>query len=298
VEVDVHPASEGDFCSSAIDLTSETLPYTWSGNLTDFTNGFTGLASNNCVETMGHDVWFEVNVPADLNLVVKELTSTVVAVHVLDTCATNECTFSGVESAGWSNSSSSDVVVYVVVETIDVAPGPIEVQFDAVECVQTYFDSGTLEGWELHGDCNAVGFCWDVHDYRSSSGSYSINYGNGGSPPNYDAGMQNWGSILSPWFTVNPDHPNVNFQLWSQTEGSTFYDQLTIFLVRESLADEQVWHSADAAAYDTEAWTSQTADLSAYGGEVARLRFYFDTMDSIGNFYEGYYLDDIEICCE
>jgi hypothetical protein len=110
--------------------------------------------------------------------------------------------------------------------------------------------------------------------------------------------MQNWGSILSPWFTVNPDHPNVNFQVWSQTEGSTYYDQLYIYLVRDSLPDVQVWNSGTAGVYNTSAWVATTADLSAYGGSVARLRFYFDTVDSIGNYYEGYYLDDIEICCE
>jgi hypothetical protein len=39
VEVDVHPASAGDFCSSAIDLTGETLPYTWDGELNDYKRG-------------------------------------------------------------------------------------------------------------------------------------------------------------------------------------------------------------------------------------------------------------------
>jgi len=298
VEIDVHEASEGDFCSIAIDLTDVTYPYTWTGNLTDFTNGFTGLEENGCTETMGNDVWFAVTVPPDLNLVVKEMTSTVTAVHVLESCATNNCHFSGTESGGYSNSTSSDVVVYVVVETIDAAPGPIEVEFDAVECVQTAFDSASLEGWELAGDCNAAGYCWGVSSYRASSGTYSINYGNGGSPPNFDAGIANHGSILTPWFTVNPDHPNVTFDVWSETEGSTYYDQLTIYLVRDSIPDVQVWNSGTAGVYNTLAWTPATVNLAAYGGSVARLKFYFDSVDSVANDYEGYYVDSVEICCD
>ena len=190
------------------------------------------------------------------------------------------------------------MVVYVVVETMDAAPEAIEVEFNVVDCYEYNFDSATLEGWELADDCNASGYCWDIHDYNSSSGGYSINYGNGGSPPNYDAGIQNWGSILTPEFTVNPDTPTVTFQVWSQTEGSTYYDQVTIFYVRESFPDEVVWESATTESYNTNAWVERSFDLSAYGGSVGRLRFYFDTMDSVANDFEGYYFDDVSICCE
>ncbi|MBW2277597.1 MAG: hypothetical protein JRF63_08915, partial [Deltaproteobacteria bacterium] len=99
VEIDVHEASEGDFCNGAIDLTAVTLPHTWNGDLADYTNGFNGLAANGCTEALGNDVWFAVTVPDGLTLTVKENTTATTALHVLDTCATVDCVGTGLENA-------------------------------------------------------------------------------------------------------------------------------------------------------------------------------------------------------
>jgi hypothetical protein len=62
------------------------------------------------------------------------------------------------------------------------------------------------------------------------------------------------------------------------------------------MADLLVWDAETANAYNTLAWVSQSINLSAYIGQDVRLRFYFDTMDSVLNYYEGYYVDDVQIC--
>src|SRR5207247_1121145 len=42
-------------------------------------------------------------------------------------------------------------------------------------------------------------------------------------------------------------------------------------------------------------WRSASVNLSAYAGQTVLLRFNFDTIDSVANTYEGWYVDDVAI---
>jgi len=146
VEIDVHEASEGDFCSSAIDLTSETMPYTWTGNLLDYTDGFTGLASNGCTEITGPEVWFAVSVPGNQWLNVSNDTSTPVVMQLLSTCATNDCDGTGSNSVWWLNESSSAQTVYVAVEGNGVSVGALALEFSTTSTPpEVELGSGTYD---------------------------------------------------------------------------------------------------------------------------------------------------------
>jgi hypothetical protein len=133
VEVDVHPASAGDFCSSALDLTAETLPYTWDGELNDYTDGFVGLAANGCDETTGSEVWFTVSVPDGYWLSAENDSTTPVLIHVLESCLTNQCVASSANSVFWHNDTGDPVTMVVTVEGDGETAGPLSVTFETNE---------------------------------------------------------------------------------------------------------------------------------------------------------------------
>jgi hypothetical protein len=148
VSIDVAPASTGDFCSNAIDLTDETMPYDWYGSsLEDFTDGFAGLAANGCNEVTGPEVWFAVEVPAGNWLNVTDDSSTPVAIQVLTSCATNECVAASGGSIFWNNESSSAVTVYVAVEGAGVTSGPLDLTFDVIDAPPTMFGPDSYGYW-------------------------------------------------------------------------------------------------------------------------------------------------------
>jgi hypothetical protein len=166
IEVDVGPASEGDFCSNSIDITSETMPYTWdTGDLSDFTNGFTGLAANGCSEVTGPEVWFEVFVPDGHWLHVSNDSTTAVAVQVLQTCATNTCEASGGSSLFWQNDLGEDQNVFVAVEGAGAWAGALDLTFDVIDAPPTMFGPDSYGYWGATDD--DVSMCPDI----SSSGT-------------------------------------------------------------------------------------------------------------------------------
>jgi hypothetical protein len=178
VEIDVHEASEGDFCSSAIDLTAETLPYTWTGNLNDYTDGFTALEVNGCNEVVGSEVWFEIDVPGDYWLTVENDTSTPVAIHVLDGCTTNDCVASAGTSVFWQNESSSTTNVMVAVDGDGVTAGALALTFavaDSPPC-----DEAT--------EVEYLGHC------------YYLDGSQGVCDPGYTLGPQTVLYTIGPWF--------------------------------------------------------------------------------------------------
>jgi len=68
-------------------------------------------------------------------------------------------------------------------------------------------------------------------------------------------------------------------QKWIQvsTDGGPFHDLLQV-----TGGPMNVWHQANV-------------DLSPYAGSTVRIRFHFDTIDSVLNYYRGWYIDDVLI---
>jgi hypothetical protein len=140
VAIDVGPASDGDFCSNAIDLTAETMPHSWSsGDLSDFTDGFTGLMANDCAEVTGSEVWFALLVPAGYWLNVGEDSPTPVVIQILESCTTQTCLASSGESIFWQNEDTVATTVYVVIEGDGVNFGELDVTFDTIDAPPTMF---------------------------------------------------------------------------------------------------------------------------------------------------------------
>ncbi|MFO8073159.1 MAG: hypothetical protein R6V85_14905 [Polyangia bacterium] len=159
--IDVGPAAQGDFCSTAIDLSDETMPHDWSDDLGDYTDGFVGLAANGCAETTGSEVWFRLEVPAGDWLTASDGSSTPVTIQLAESCASSQCLDN---SAGgslfWENDSGESVTVHVAVEGDGVSDGPLELTFDVIDAPPTLFGPDAYGYWGATDD--DVSVCPDI----------------------------------------------------------------------------------------------------------------------------------------
>ncbi|HUT77251.1 MAG TPA: hypothetical protein VM285_06170 [Polyangia bacterium] len=160
VALDVGNASPGDFCSNAIVVGSTSLPFTWAGNLTSFTDGFTGQATGGCIPvTGGAEVWFQVPVPAGHWLTAKNNSSTATAIQVLGSCATQTCLEASNGTIFWQNEGSA-TTVYVAVEGVGVLSGTLDVEIDVLDVPPTLFGPDAYGYWGATDD--DVSVCPDI----------------------------------------------------------------------------------------------------------------------------------------
>ena len=105
----------------------------------------------------------------------------------------------------------------------------------------------------------------------------------------YDAGS-NWGTITSPTVNLLAGSPGISWWMWYSTEGSG-WDEVYLFI--DAGAGWQLiggpWSGSSGG------WLSQSIDLTPWAGLPVQFLFNFDTYDSVGNAYEGVYIDEIVI---
>jgi len=146
------------------------------------------------------------------------------------------------------------------------------------------FESGA-PGWTRTG-------LWHYSSQRYNSPATSAAYNNG---VNYNTGAANSGSLISPPIDLPlADDTLLLFNSWFQTEILNQYDVKRV----EISLDGTNWTTLsqlDSAASNQLIWTQQGVDISLYAGQPIQLRFFFDTVDSILNNYEGWYVDDVRI---
>jgi len=123
------------------------------------------------------------------------------------------------------------------------------------------------------------------------NGTASWYYGT--SSCDYDIGYNN-GSLTSPPIAIPPGAAqSVQLSFWDYYETETgFYDRRVVQISVDggSFTDLQ-WLPYDAM----NTWHQRSIDLSAYIGHSIRLRFYFDTIDSIINDFRGWYVDEVHV---
>jgi len=175
--------------------------------------------------------------------------------------------------------------------------------------IRFYFDSAddvsnNYEGWYVDQPfilSMTPDGLWHETAHRTYDGTTSWYYGQEGFW-NFDTGTANSGSLITQPFTVQEDS-RLGFWYWLDTEygkglpHSFGYDEA---LVQISTDGGSTWDSlldlVDTVNNSTEnTWELATANLSGYAGETAVIRFYFDSVDNIGNSYEGWYVDAITV---
>ena len=144
-------------------------------------------------------------------------------------------------------------------------------------------ESGT-NGWTAQG-------LWHQATDLSASASHSWAYNNG---VNYSTSLlRNYGGLVSPWIDLtSAGSATLTFKSWYETEDtSTSWDKK---LVQVSL-DGTNWTPLLQISGQDKQWVSKSCDLSAYAGYRIQLRFFFDTVDGIFNYYRGWYIDDVSV---
>lgn len=173
------------------------------------------------------------------------------------------------------------------------------------------FDDGSLGGfsiWTLPKDSNVK---WQVSSFRSTSGGYSLYYGNLVSKT-YDNGQGNYGEATSPAVEILASkYPFafLTFNLFLSTEfddtdPENYYNPVGVdlfqVLVVQNLGKANevattVWSSHNVKGTTNKEFIPVGIDLSEYSGKKIWIRFSFNSGDEKQNQYEGVYIDDVKL---
>ncbi|MBI2611648.1 S8 family serine peptidase [Candidatus Gottesmanbacteria bacterium] len=147
--------------------------------------------------------------------------------------------------------------------------------------------------WTVTGNNGLGGSAlWHKSTRRSQSPTKSWYYGQESSG-NYDTGYRNYGYLTSqPLNLSNVNNPELVFSYFLSKESSTYYDRANVEI---STNGGSSWTSLKTLVATNNTFIKETLDLSAFTNQTILIRFYFDTLDSILNMFEGWYVDDIII---
>jgi len=134
------------------------------------------------------------------------------------------------------------------------------------------------------------GAAWNI----SYSGEYAWWYGRDVSGT-YEDGFRNNGNLTSPPIDLTDSiAAELSFRYWYETESSMDYDQRWL-IVRTG---NNPWPNAGQPGTiqldlrDNRTWLEWQVNLSSYGGKIIQIRLFFDTINSLDNAYQGWYIDD------
>ena len=132
---------------------------------------------------------------------------------------------------------------------------------------------------------------WHVSTHRNKSSSHAWYYGQESSL-DYNTGQINYGSLIFNNINlINVSNPQLTFWHWLQTENYASYDKATISISTNGTNWTTVW----TAYSSNNIWENPSIDLSSYSGQTISISFSFNTVDSLYNNFEGWYVDDVMI---
>ena len=189
----------------------------------------------------------------------------------------------------WVDPASFEVTLYVgnIADRILIIgnDGTDPLQFNISEAKLYFYDNieSGEDGWTHTG-------LWHITEHRSQSPTHAWYYGREGYW-NYDMG-RNYGFLTTPPINLTDAlSPVLTFWRWESTEGGSYYDYRHVYISANNGAS---WNNIYISqGLNQGEWIKETIDLSGYAGNIVLLRFQFDTIDSLYNYYEGWYVDDV-----
>jgi hypothetical protein len=155
------------------------------------------------------------------------------------------------------------------------------------EVLYQNFEAGLPSGWQATGLWHVGSNCPVGNNCDGSQWAY---YGQA-STCNFNTGSANSGQLQSSSITLPTPPPGgnvtVEFCYMLETEDHPNYD-LAYFRVPGTSIDVRMNESPNA-------WTSFSADLTAYAGQTVNLRWFFDTVDGAFNNFRGWQVDAVTV---
>lgn len=152
------------------------------------------------------------------------------------------------------------------------------------------FDTGATSGWNLTG-------LWHVDSACSTPPTlpYYLGY-HRSDVCHYDTGATNSGIARFTVDLTDERHATLVFDHRWITESYSYpFDVMKVEAKRASDAGWTTLASWDSTMPNQNGWRSVVLDLDAFTGDIAEIRFTFDTKDGIANQYAGWYLDNVEV---
>jgi len=158
------------------------------------------------------------------------------------------------------------------------------------------FESGTSR-WSVGGSDGQGGpSLWHIASHRYGSPSSAFYYGRDDTRT-YQTGARNFGSLSSIEIDLRGhEHARLSFQHFFETQAATNADLLRVLVSADGGVQwTTVFQRSSAASSGV---VGESADLSAFDGQVVRIRFDFDTVDALENDHEGWFVDDVLLAVE
>ncbi|HEY6169414.1 MAG TPA: Calx-beta domain-containing protein [Verrucomicrobiae bacterium] len=185
-------------------------------------------------------------------------------------------------------------------------PAVLSARGSAGEIYRADFET-SLQGFTIDNSFLTGSGLWHLSTGRGTqtghSASHSLYYGRNEGPDgggDFDAGDTE-GVVVSPLIDLaGASGPlTLSFNYLLQTEGGTTFDHALVEISTNngtSFALLSGTSQTNSAIVPTGLnWRTASVNVSAFAGQVIRLRFHFDTVDGVANNFEGWYLDDIVI---
>ncbi len=131
------------------------------------------------------------------------------------------------------------------------------------------------------------------------SAEFSLYFGTGEGPDgggNFDVG-HTAGRVTSPVIDLTSVvDPKLTFSYVLETEGApAFFDRAVVLVSQDDGPFVPLASNVLELIDPTTGWTEATLDLSLFAGSEIQIRFDFDTVDSVANGFEGWYVDDVRV---
>jgi uncharacterized repeat protein (TIGR01451 family) len=110
---------------------------------------------------------------------------------------------------------------------------------------------------------------------------------------NYDVGTTMGSLELTTDVLVPASGGVLRWYNWVETENDSDFDHWRVEVSSDGGANWSVVYNGQGASRPY--WQDLWADVSAYAGQSIRVRFVFDSVDSIYNGYLGWYVDDVRL---
>jgi subtilisin family serine protease len=159
-----------------------------------------------------------------------------------------------------------------------------------------------LDGFTIDNTGGGVAGLWHLSTGRGNqpghSAADSLYFGTGEGVDgggNYDVG-HTAGRITSPVIDLTSiGGAELSFNYFLASEGGNPWDSARVLISQDGGVFEAIASNVSEFVDPTTGWTNATVDLTPYTGSNIEIRFDFDTIDSISNTFEGWYVDDIVV---